>query len=73
MDVTWIIGIVAVSVVLITAFVSIVIVARHTPKTPPEDPGRGPTGQGVDPTIGTPSETSTPHYDRRPEGREGPL
>lgn len=72
MDTPLIIGIVVGVIVLVVAIVAIVTVSRRNPE-PPEDPGRGPTGQSPDPSEGTPSSTSTPHWDRRPEGREGPL
>ncbi|MDN4478827.1 hypothetical protein QQX10_12190 [Demequina sp. SYSU T00039] len=72
MDVSIIIGIVA-GVIVLAAVVWVIVSTLRAKSTPPEDPGRGPTGQSEDPTIGTPSETSTPHWDRRPEGREGPL
>lgn len=78
MDTGVIIGIVA-AVIVIGVVAALVVNSRRRSVTPPEmrhpDPkaGRGPTGQEPDPSEGTPSATSTPHWDRRPEGREGPL
>ncbi|WP_062378953.1 hypothetical protein [Demequina pelophila] len=80
MDTTGIIGIVAGLAALAVVVMLVVNAMRrgreHTPPEPHHpDPaaGRGPTGQEPDPSEGTPSSTSTPHWDRRPEGREGPL
>ncbi|WP_296666258.1 hypothetical protein [Demequina sp.] len=67
-----IIGIVAGLVLLVTVVVVIVNTARRKPAPPDEPPGRGPTGQHPDPVTGTPSETSTPHYDRRIDPSQGP-
>ncbi|WP_156155885.1 DUF6479 family protein [Demequina phytophila] len=70
-----VIGIVAGVVVLVVLVVAIAIAVRKrqtTPPPPPTDAGRGPTGQHPDPVEGTPSDTSTPQWDRRIDPREGP-
>lgn len=72
MDITMLIGIIA-GVIVLAAVVWVIVSTVKAKSAPTDDPGRGPTGQEVDPVEGTPSETSTPHWDRRPEGREGPL
>jgi|GEM_PF-4936649 len=72
MDTTLVIGLVVGAVLLIVIVWALIALSRAK-AAPKEDPGRGPTGQTADPIEGTPSETSTPHWDRRPEGREGPL
>lgn len=71
-----VIGIIVGALALAAGVLAIVGIARKRPADAPtdaEDAGRGPTGQSVDPVEGTPSATSSPHWDRRPEGREGPL
>lgn len=65
------IGIVVGVIVLIAVVIALVIVANRKSE-PPEEPGRGPTGQHPDPVEGTPSDTSTPHWDRRIDPNEGP-
>ncbi|SEJ24668.1 DUF6479 family protein [Demequina mangrovi] len=73
MNTALIIGIVA-GVVVLAVLVAVVAIslARRQPPAPREDPGRGPTGQHPDPVEGTPSDTSTPHWDRRIDPNEGP-
>lgn len=65
------IGIVVGVIVLIAVVIALVSVANRKSE-PPEEPGRGPTGQHPDPVEGTPSDTSTPHWDRRIDPNEGP-
>ncbi|WP_062467192.1 DUF6479 family protein [Demequina maris] len=75
MNTALVIGAVAGLVVLVVLVVAIVIAVgrrQTTPPPPPEDAGRGPTGQHPDPVEGTPSDTSTPQWDRRIDPREGP-
>ena len=72
MNTTMVIGLIA-GVIILATVVWVIVSTLRAKSTPTEDPGRGPTGQQVDPVEGTPSETSIPHWDRRPEGREGPL
>ena len=72
MNTTIVIGLIA-GVIILATVVWVIVSTLRAKSTPTEDPGRGPTGQQVDPVEGTPSETSIPHWDRRPEGREGPL
>ncbi len=75
MNTALIIGAVAGVVVLVVLVIAIVIAVgrrQTTPPPPPEDAGRGPTGQHPDPVEGTPSDTSTPQWDRRIDPREGP-
>ncbi|WP_062297961.1 DUF6479 family protein [Demequina maris] len=75
MNTALVIGAVAGLVVLVVLVIAIVIAVgrrQTTPPPPPEDAGRGPTGQHPDPVEGTPSDTSTPQWDRRIDPREGP-
>ncbi|WP_062312455.1 DUF6479 family protein [Demequina rhizosphaerae] len=76
MNTALIIGAVAGVVVLVVLVIAIVIAVGKRQTTPPpspeEDAGRGPTGQHPDPVEGTPSDTSTPQWDRRIDPREGP-
>lgn len=71
MDTTAVIGIVVGVIVLIAVVIALVSVANRKSE-PPEEPGHGPTGQHPDPVEGTPSDTSTPHWDRRIDPNEGP-
>ncbi len=71
MDGTTIIGIV-VGVIVLAAVIYALVTASRRSVEPDEEPGRGPTGQHPDPTEGTPSETSTPHWDRTINPTEGP-
>ncbi|WP_062463802.1 hypothetical protein [Demequina soli] len=73
MNSAMVIGMVAGVVVLVVLVIAIVVaVSRRQPPPPHEDPGRGPTGQHPDPLEGTPSETSTPQWDRTIDPNEGP-
>lgn len=66
-----VVGVIVIIAVVIAVVVALVTVANRKPE-PPEQPGRGPTGQHPDPVEGTPSDTSTPHWDRRIDPNEGP-